>query len=313
LILTFLIRRILYAVSVVVGTTSVLFVLFHMVGGSPATVLAGKNADAQTILRLQQKLGFDKSLADQYGDFLFSALTFDWGASWTSGRPVSALMMESIGSSLSISLPGFLLSYFLSLGLAFLCVHYINRWPDKIIQFSISVVMSFSFVVVIILGQKFLAYDLQLFPVYGWDEDGWGRWYYAALPILIYTVGTFSPKVLMIRALIAEEISKNYILTGRAKGLSLPRLYFVHLLRNITTTLLTLMWAQIPALITGSLLLEAFFGIPGIGYLMLYSIQNSDFPTIKALSLMGSYVYIATVLAGDILNSFLDPRLESVI
>ncbi|MCB9072705.1 MAG: ABC transporter permease [Bdellovibrionaceae bacterium] len=293
------------------GTSTLLFVLFHFVGGDPVLTFAGKNADAATIAQLRQDLGFSGSLLQQYVRFTRETFLWDWGTSWVSHGSVLKRIGEGLGPSLTITLPGFLIAYFLALLLAFLAVHYFERWPDTLLQFIVSFLMSVSFVVLILFCQKIFAYDLAWFPVYGWDHDIFKRWSYAALPIAIFTLATFPAKVLVIRSLIAEEIEKKYVLTARAKGVFTHTIYFSHVLKNILPGVFTMMWAQVPALLTGSLLLEAFFGIPGLGNLLLNSIQASDFPVVKALTVMGSIIYIVCVFIGDVLIFILDPRLES--
>lgn len=310
MIFSFVTYRFTYALSVVLGAITVLFLLFHTVGGDPALAYAGKNADAATVQQLRHELGFDGSLWHQYRGFITSTLVWDWGTSWTTHRSVSSTLLEGLGASLSITVPGFFLSYALSLFLAFLAAHYLHRLPDYCIQWGTSVLMSISFVILILFFQKTLAHQWGLFPVYGWDGSWGERWSYAALPILIFAVSTFAPKVLIVRTMIVEELNKNYIRTARAKGVGLKNIYFYHLLRNILSSILTLAWAQFPTLITGSLLLESFFGIPGIGRLLLDAINNGDFPVVKALTICGSIVYITSVFLGDILNYLVDPRME---
>lgn len=292
------------------GVITVLFFIFQVAGGDPALVHAGKNADAQTVELLREQMGFTQPLLRQYWQFTADALLWDFGTSWATQRPVLAMIGEGLGPTLSITVISFTLTFLFSLALAFVAIHFRFRFLEKIINASVALLMSLSFIVVILFMQKLFGHTLDWFPVFGW-ESGEGRWRFVALPCFIYLVGSFSPKFLLFRTLISEELEKKYVLTAQSKGLSWSRIYFVHILKNISATLVALISAQVPALLTGYLLIEVYFGIPGVGHLLLKSIQSSDFPTVKALTLLGALVYIVFVFLGDILVQALSPREET--
>lgn len=304
-------RRCLQAVLIFFGVLSVLFILFHIVGGDPALMYAGKNADARTIELLRHQMGLDRGIFIQYCIFLKHAVLFDWGTSWVSQRPVLTLIAEGLGPSVSVTFTGFALSLVLALALAYVSVHFRGRWIENGLNAIVALLMSVSFIVVILFMQKLFAYNLDWFPVYGWDS-GWAQWQYVALPCLIFMVSTFASKFLVFREMIAEEMEKRYVTTARSKGVSQRAIYLRHIFRNLLPTLVTLISAQVPALITGSLLIELYFGIPGVGYLLLKSIQSSDFPTVKALTLFGSLVYIVSVFIGDLVAHIALPTREDL-
>lgn len=303
------VRRLLQAFLIFIGTLSVLFALFHVAGGDPALVYAGKNADAQTIEVLRQQMGLNQSLGVQFFIFLKDALLMDWGTSWVSGRPVANLIFEGLVPSVAVTVSGFLLSLLLSLFLAYVSVHFRGQWVERALNVLASVLMSLSFIVVILFCQKFFAYTLDWFPVYGW-ENGFGMWRYVALPCFIYVIATSSNKFLLFREMILEEMDKRYVTTAVSKGASLLSIYRTHVFKNIWPSFVTLVSAQAPSLITGSLLLEMFFGIPGVGNLLLKSIQSSDFPTVKALTIFGSFVYICSLFLGDLIVQWSLPARE---
>lgn len=303
------VRRLLQALLILFGVLCVLFLLFHVVGGDPALVYAGKNADAQSIELLRQQMGLQQPLVTQFSLFVKQALFLDWGTSWVSGRPVVNLVFEGLGPSVTVTLTGFVFSFLLALALAYVSVHYRGRWPEIVLNATVALLMSVSFIVLILFFQKLFAFTLNWFPVYGWG-DGFEKWRFAALPSLIFMIATFSGKFLIFRELIAEEMNKRYVTTARSKGANARRIYFVHVFKNICPSFATLISAQVPALITGSLLLEMFFGIPGVGYLLLRSIQSSDFPTVKALTIFGSFIYIGCLFVGDMVVHWSLPSRE---
>jgi peptide/nickel transport system permease protein len=308
--ITFLWRRLIQALLVVWGVTLVTFSLFHFVGGDPALQYAGKNASPAVVASLRQELGLDRSLPLQYVYFLKQTITWDWGRSWSTKRPVTSLIKDHIGASLSLTIPAYFFSISLALFFALLMAYKKNSIWDQLLSLFCFALMSFSFLVYIIYAQKVLAFDLNLFPIYGWDPSWLKRGYYLALPCLIYTIASVSPKILLFRAALLHEVRQDYVRTAYAKGLSPLQIYSSHILKNAALPILTLITSQMPSLITGSLLLEAYFGIPGLGGLLLKAIQSSDLPLIKSITVMGSLVYILFNLLNDILATFFDARVE---
>lgn len=305
----FVLRRLVGAVFVLWGVTLITFTLFHLVGGDPALLYAGKNASAETIAQIRHEFGLDRSLLAQYFSFLKQTLTWDWGESWASHQNVSQMILQSVGATLSLTLPAYFLTILLSLGFALIAVSK-KSWWDQMICLMCTVLMSFSFLVFIIYAQKLFAFDMSLFPVYGWDPSWSGRWLYISLPCLIYAMASIAPKILLFRSTLLNEEEQDYVRTAFAKGLSTRQVYFSHILKNAALPIVTVITSQMPSLITGSLLLEAYFGIPGLGGLLLKAIQGSDLPVIQALTVIGSMLFIVFNLLNDLLAALLDARVE---
>jgi len=291
----------------VIGVTLVTFCLFHGVGGDPALHYAGKNADAATIQSLRHELGLDQSLPVQYFSYLKRAALFDWGRSWATSQPIGEILWSGLGPTLSVTVPAFAISIYVAVLLA-LVGAYRRGWWDRAIVFGALASMSISLLVYIILLQKWLAFDANLFPVYGWDASSPGK--YLLLPWLIYVIASAGPKTLLFRAALLEEARHDYVRTARAKGLDEWSVYTRHVLKNAILPIVTLSLSQIPALITGSLLLEAYFGIPGLGGELANAIHGSDFPVIQAMTVIGSLVYIFFNIVNDVAWAALDPRME---
>lgn len=308
--LYFLLRRLSYAILVVLGVTLVTFCLFHFVGGDPVLMYAGKNASAETIAQLRHELGTDQPIFQQYLSFVQQTFSWQWGESWSTHQSVTAMIAEGVGASLSLTVPAYFVSILMALFLSLFVTALKNSIWDRILSFLCYSLMSISFLIFIIYGQKLLAFDLNLFPVFGWDPSWQKRWMYITLPALIYIVATIGPKILLFRAALINEASQDYVRTAYAKGLSSFTIYSTHILKNAAIPIATLITSQMPSLITGSLLLEAYFGIPGIGGLLLKSIQGSDFPVIKALTICGSLLYIIFNLLNDLFIFLFDSRTE---
>lgn len=306
----YIIKRLLYIIPILFGVTLITFTLFNIVGSDPALQLAGKNADAELIASIRQELGLDRSLPAQYLFYLKQVVTFDWGYSWDKKTQINQLIWDGLGPSLSITVPAFALAVLFSLIVALVTSYYRDTWVDKVITVSCLALMSISFLVYIIALQKWLAFDVSLFPVYGWSTSWVLRWQYVSLPWLIYLFVATGPKALLFRSAILDEVQQDYVRTARSKGVDNMTLYLKHILKNAMTPILTMIVVQMPFLITGSLLLEAFFGIPGVGGLLVEAIYTSDFPVIKAMTVVGSLAYMFFNLLNDILYQWLDPRIE---
>jgi peptide/nickel transport system permease protein len=307
----FCVRRFFQSIAIFLGVSSILFLLFYVVGGDPSLVFAGKNADIKTIEFLRQQMGLDQPVYLQFIKFITDSVVFDWGTSWSTQRSVKAMIWEGVGPSLAITVIGFIVTVVFALVLAFLSHNWMNKKREKIILFSVSCLMSVSSISIILFMQKLFSFELNMFPVFGW-ESGWGSVHFVILPIMIYVVGTFSPKFLLFRSVIFEEAKKRYILTAQSKGLSWLRIYTVHILKNLWPLLTTIVAIQIPTLLTHALLLEIYFGIPGLGHLLLTSIQGGDFPVVKALTLLGASIYILGLFVADVLVQYFFPQEKSL-
>ncbi len=222
------------------------------------------------------------------------------------------MFLKGLGPTLCLTLPSFVISFFLSLAISLFSAASQGKFSlvDRVVTTSCLGLMSISFLVYIIVFQYFFAFRLGWFEISGWDSSWTGRWAYLVLPWIISVIVTLGPNILIFRSAILDEIMQDYVLTAQAKGLNRVKLFTRHILQNALIPILTIVVMQIPFLITGSLLLEAFFGIPGLGDLLIQSIQNADFPVIKALTVIISLLYLLFNLLTDLLYIAIDPRVE---
>lgn len=308
--LKYSLRRFLYMIPILFGVTLVCFLLFNVAGGDPAAQAAGKYATSEQIQAIRAQLGLDKPLPLQYFDYLRQILTFDFGRSWSTKQKISEMFVAGIGPSLSVTFPAFLLSLLLTIPIALFLGYKRDTKIDKSAMIFCLALISVSSLVYILAGQYFLAYKLNLFPISGWDSSWLGRWEYAVLPILIFVSLTLGTYILLFRTIFIEEMNKDYVRTARAKGLSNRIVLMKHILRNAMIPIITLVVLQIPFLILGSLLLESFFGIPGLGGIMVNAINNADFPVIKALIVILTVLYTLFNLISDLLYAVVDPKVR---
>lgn len=308
--ITFFLRRLIYSLFVILGVTLITYFIFNGISGDPALLYAGKNASPELIESLRHELGLDRSHAAQYFSFLKQTFTFDWGTSWSTHRNINKMILDSMGATLSLTLPAFSISSLLAILISLFSIQKPHSWIVRRVPLVALTLMSVSFLIYIIYLQKFFAFDLNLFPIYGWDPSWSGRWAYITLPGFIYGLVHIGPKTLLFRSALHNEAEQDYVRTAQAKGLTQTRIYHLHVLKNAAPPILTLLTAQMPTLITGSLLLEAFFGIPGLGGMLINAIHSSDFPVIKAMTVLGSITYIFFNLMNDLLIGWIDVRRE---
>lgn len=306
----FILRRTLYMIPILFGITLITFLLFNVAGGDPAAARAGKHATAEEIQLIRQELGLDRPLYMQYVFFLKQIVTFDFGRSWATKQKITTMIGDGLWTSLSLTGPAFLLTEIITISLALLLARYRGGVFDKTTIVACLAFESVSSLVFILGLQYYLGYELGFFPISGWDPSWTGRWSYLILPIIIYVVISLGFNILFYRTVFLDEIFQDYVRTGRAKGLSERKLLFKHVLKNAMIPIITLVVLQMPFLILGSLLLESFFGIPGLGGIIYQAIQNADFPVIKAMTFTGAVLYMVFQLFSDVLYAVVDPKVQ---
>lgn len=306
----YILRRLLYLIPVLLGVSLVIFVLFNLIGGDPTAVLLGKNANARAMADLREQLGLNKPLFMQYLDVVKSAFTFDFGRSWATRQEITYMIKQGAYPSLCLTIPAFTIATVLSLIISLVVAYYRGKGIDLFVRFFCIAGMSISALTYILAFQWFFAFDLGWFEISGF-EYGFPEFVpYIALPAIIWIILSLGPDVRFFRTVILDEIYQDYVRTARAKGLSEITILLKHVLRNALIPIITYVVIQIPFLILGALLMESFFGIPGLGGITLNALNSSDFPVIKAMAILSSVVYILFSLLSDILYTFADPRVK---
>ena len=306
--LAYTIRRLLYMIPTLLGVALLTFILFSIFGEDPSGLLL-KSCFPQAIQELQQRWGLDKSYFYQFLDFLIQIINFDYGESFTSGDPLSEIFSHGALISLSLTAPPFIVGTFINLIIAMIIAYLRGKWIDKFSTLFFVVSMSISYLVYIIVFQYALAYQLELFPIQGF-ESGFNSIYYLALPWLIMIIVSMGPDIRVYRTIFLDQVKADYIRTARAKGASEKRVLFVHLLKNAMIPVLTNSIIAIPFLITGAFVMERYFSIPGIGDITITAINEGDFPIIKGMTMMGAILFSVFNLLTDLLYAVVDPRVK---
>lgn len=404
----YVIRRILEMVPTTFGVLVLTFLLFHVVGGSPAEVVLGKGATAESLAAFDARYGYDKPLlAGRWtviralrpipaarlergagglrrvplayplpaGAYRVNAghvrvglrnlasgaedealvdgpapLTFavregwkavslqaggalprtlrlekrnagafdsqfvrygvalakgDFGVSSEYGLPVTRVLALGVGPSLALTVPILVGGTLIGVGLGLLCAAWRGGAADRAVLMLSTLLMSVNYVVWVLAGQFLLAYKLRLFPIWGFESAA-----YLALPILIGIVSGLGRDIRFFRAAILDEVYKPYVRTAQAKGISGARILVRHVLRNSLIPVVTYVSLSIPFLFTGSLMLESFFGIPGLGSVSLNAIHSSDMAVVRAVVILGALLYQGVNLLTDLCYAWIDPRVR---
>ena len=318
--LKYVLKRLWETIPTTIGILLLTFVLFNVVGGSPAEVILGKNATAESVAAFNRKWGYDKPLIigmrdegrgirgwwdSQFFNFIGGLCKGDFGYSIENQEPVVEVLKRGVGPSLSLTVPILIGGVIVALMLALLAAAMRGGWVDKAVLVFSAVLMSVNYVIWVLAGQFFLSYKAGLFPVWGYENA-----FYLALPVLIGIFSSLGTDVRFFRTAILDEVYKPYVLTARAKGLSRWTIMTRHVLRNALIPIVTYVSLSIPYLFTGSLLLESFFGIPGLGSVSINAIHSADMAVVRAIVVLGALLYQFVNLLTDVLYAFLDPRIR---
>ena len=309
----YIVKRLLELIPTTLGILVLTFVLFHVVGGSPAEVVLGKNATAESIAAFNAKYGYDKPLLigkDDFFDSQFFMFTSnlvkgDFGLSTEYDEPVIDILKRGVGPSLSLTVPILLGGTLIGVSLALLCSAFRGRALDKGILIASTILMSINYVIWVLAGQFFLAFKSGLFPIWGYESIG-----YLVLPVIIGIVSSLGTDIRFFRTAILDEIYKPYVRTAQAKGISSFRILVRHVLRNALIPIVTYVSLSIPFLFTGSLMLETFFGIPGLGNVSINAIHSADMAVVRAVVVLGALLYQGVNLLTDLCYAALDPRVR---
>jgi len=322
--LAYIIRRILYAVPILIGVNLITFMLFFMVNtpdDMARSQLGAKKVTPEMIEAWKVEKGYDKPLfvnskadgVERVTDTLFvqeslKLFAFDFGFS-DANRDIRGDIYERMGPSLAIALPTFAIALITNISLALLLVLFRGSMLDTGMMVVAVMIMSISALFYIIAGQVLFSKMYHWVPISGF-ESGWGGVKFIILPIMIGVFAGIGSGMRWYRSIFLEQINQDYVRTARAKGLSELRVLFGHVLKNGMLPILTGVVVVIPTLFMGSLIMESFFGIPGLGSYTIDAIHSQDFAIVKAMVFLGSVLYIIGLILTDISYTLFDPRVK---
>jgi peptide/nickel transport system permease protein len=320
----YILRRLAHAIPTLLGINFLIFFLFFMINTPDDMArmqLGNKHIRQEAIDEWKKTHDYDKPLffnkqetnLKKFNQTLFfqkslHLLVFNFGLS-DAGRNISHDISERMWPSLAIAFPTLILGLLINLLVAMIMVFFRTCYLDVVGVFFCIILMSISTMFYIMIGQYLFGKILHLVPISGFNS-GWNSVKFIALPIVVAVFSGLGSGGRWYRTLLLEELHKDYVKTARAKGLSEFYILMVHLLKNVMLPILTGIVVIIPSLFMGSLVLESFFAIPGLGSYIIEAIQQQDFAIVRSMVYIGSILYIMGLILTDISYGYFDPRVR---
>jgi peptide/nickel transport system permease protein len=304
-------RRGAQSLIVLLGVSFVSFLLIHLVPGDPVRIALGPKAPRQEVLQVRHELGLDRPLLEQYARFLGHALRGDFGYSIQDRVPVSSLVLPRIVPSVLLLTYATVVAILLATPLAIVSALRRNRACDHLIRLVSMVTFAMpAFWLGLVLVQLF-SLHWSLFPVSGYGSTASSRLLDLTLPAL--TIGLYLAPLLVrtLRGSLIEVLASDYIEAARARGLPATRVIGRHALRNASMATVTVLAVNLGFLISGTVIVEVVFSIPGLGSLIVSQVQTRDFPTVQALTLIFGAIVIAINFLTDVVHAAVDPRIRT--
>ena len=309
----FILRRVLSTVPVLLIVAVIVFTMLRLTPGDPAAALVGNNSNSEDIARIRKSLGLDEPLPVQFASWASKALMGDLGESYYMKQPVTHLIAQRIGPTLSLSALTMLLTLLIAIPLGILAAWRHGGWLDRsLMSFS---VLGFS-VPTFVIGYLLIwavALHWKIFPVQGYVpmNESFGGWLsHLFLPALTLSIVYLALIARVTRASVAEALTEDYIRTARSKGISELRILVKHALTNAAVPIVTVIGIGIGLLIGGVVVTETVYAIPGVGQLTVDAVLGRDFPLIQGITLFFSFAYVLINLLVDLSYVLLDPRIR---
>jgi peptide/nickel transport system permease protein len=323
-ILKFAVRKLIGGIPLILGVTFISFLLMVYFGPDLTYEKLGKNPTELEIQEIRHELGYDQSFITRYVDYLTQLVTLDFDNSDVLDKKVSTILKETMPVSLQLIIPGFILGNIIAIAMALFAAYHRGSWIDKLIMTGSVIGMSISFLIVIIVFQLFFSssYGLDIFPVRGWEVyDGhgvglsniiWAKYFsYVTVPTLATVFVALGYNTRFYRAVLVEEMTKDHVRTAKAFGHTPTSLLFKSVLKNAMVPITTRIMFSIPlVVVSGSLLIESYFGIPGVGQVTYDAIIAGDQNILKAIVGLTAVLFVMVLLLTDILYRVFDPRVE---
>ncbi len=311
--LRYMVRRVLYAIPILVTVSLLTFMLFYGVF-SPERIarnnLSARNPSPAQIKEWVVQHGYDKPKIEQFKSYTVQMFTFNFGKSDAAGgEDIADRLKSGAVPSFTIALLVFFGSQLAGISAALFLAYFRSTYVDYLGTFLCVLMMSIVNLVYIITGQFVLGKLLRLFPIAGYHAGPEGI-KFLLLPAVVGVVYSFGNLTRLYRTFVLEEMNQDYVRTARAKGVSEQRILFRHVLKNAAIPIITSSVATIPGLFLGSLLLESFFNIPGLGNYLIDAIKSADFAVVRAMVFLGTFLTIIGYILTDIGYALFDPRVR---
>lgn len=310
--LRYLVRRLLYAIPILVGVSLATFLLFYCVFPPEQIArrnLSAKNPTSQQIQEWLVQHDYNRPLSDQFKKHMSELFLLNFGRADSTGEKIWDRIHAGVGPSSLIASLIFVSALATQLFLALWAAYFRGTYVDAWITFLCVLLMSVVYIVFVIAGQFLMGKVMRLYPLAGF-QSGWGGVRFAILPVIVGVVSGLGSGTRFYRTFMLEEVNQDYVRTARAKGVPETRILFTHVLKNALIPIISTTVLAIPSLMLGSLVLESFFGIPGLGSYTVDAINSQDFAVVRAMVFLGTLLYIAGAILTDVCYALADPRIR---
>lgn len=309
-----LLKRVTYALPIMLGVALVCFALVHLAPGDPLVAILPPDASAELAAQMRTLYGFDRSLPEQFGSWIWRALHGDLGQSIATGRPVTREVLNAVANTLRLAVLATAIGFVLGCFFGFVAGYFQGGWLDRLAStvsvLGVSVPHYWLGMVMVILFSALTGW----LPATGAGPDGstwawdWAHFQYMLLPALTMSVIPMGIIARTVRALVAEILAQEFIVGLKAKGLTEAGV-FAHVVKNAAPTALAVMGLQLGYLLGGSILIETVFAWPGTGFLLNSAIFQRDLPLLQGTILVLALFFVVLNLLVDLVQSLLDPRI----
>jgi peptide/nickel transport system permease protein len=303
----YVIKRLIGTIPIIIGVSLLLYVMLNIVPGDPVALMMGEHINPDTIERVRARMNLDDPLLIRFGKYILSALQGDFGYSYKLKREVSSLIWKAFPNTLILAVSGALVSWIIGIPAGILSAVKKNTSIDyavmtfALIGFSMPVFWSG------LLGQYIFGLKLQWLPISGFDGLNIK---YIIMPAVVLGWSSAATIARLTRSSLLEVMSSDYIRTAREKGLLRYQVILRHALKNAFLPVITVMTIQVASLLSGAVITETIFGIPGVGRIAVSAIQNRDMPLLQGSVMFTTVLIILGNLVADVLYGFLDPRIK---
>ena len=300
-----IVKRILIAIPVLICVILVIFVMLRILPGNPAETMAGEHVSQAVIDKISREMGLDEPLYIQFFKYLANAVRGDFGTSYRLNRNVTGIILEAFPNTVKLSICAAVIAWVIGITAGLVAAINQNRILDRLFMgVSLAGVSMPVFMIALVL-QYLFAFQFKIFPVSGYDSLAC-----MVLPAISLGWNSAGSIARMTRSNLVEVMQGDYIRTARAKGLRESGVIIGHALKNAMLPVVTMMALQISSMLSGAVLTESVFGIPGIGRLAVNAIETRDMPLLQGTVIFTTILVIIGNLVADILYSVLDPRIR---
>jgi len=303
----YLVRRLLATIPVIIGVVLVVFILTTIVPGDPARIMMGQRGDPETIELIREEMGLNNSIPVQLINFYKDVFTFDLGRSYRNNMTVVQAILIRLPVTAKLAIGAMIIAVIFGVSLGIFSATHQYKFSDYLSMFFSLIGMSAPVYFIGLLLVLLFATHLGWIPGTGLGD---GEWIYYLLPIVTLGVRPMALIVRLTRSTMLEVIHQDYIVTARAKGLKEKIIIYKHALKNALIPVVTIIGLQTAALLSGVILTETIYSLPGLGRLSIQAVINRDFPIIRGVVLFMAFIFVFANLLVDLSYGFFDPRIR---